>query len=102
MNPILLTLVILVGLIVYGNIAWVYIYILRKKNGFSNFLFWGSKEKFLDDFETFALGLFWPASFAVSMICWFLWLVGGGIIRTLIGYDLDGDKLVGKPNSRHP
>ncbi len=93
-HPVLLTLAILVGIIVYGNIAWMYIYILRKKNWFSDFLhFFGKKPNVLTDWETFSLGFIWPLAFAISILCWFVWLTFGGIARTLVGKDLDGKPL---------
>lgn len=93
-HPILLTLAILVGLIVYGNIAWMICYVmLNKTNWFSNLLHFGDPAPAnINAIETFGVGLFWPGWIITVIVFWYFWLLFGGLCRKVIGEKLNISK----------
>lgn len=93
-HPVYFAAAVAVAIIVYGNVAWTYIYITKEKDAWlSRFLFYWNREGGVDDWARLCLGMIWPLSFAISIICWYIWLTFGGIVRTLVGKNLDGSPL---------
>jgi len=100
-HPVYFAVAVAAAIIVYGNVAWTYTYIIREKEGFisKTLFFWNRLADNTTGWTRLFAGVVWPISLAISILCWFVWLTFGGIVRTFVGKDLDGKPLKQTPTT---
>lgn len=96
MKTFLILFAILVGLVVYGNVGWAYLYFVWKvDNQFSKCLRGGDPRCYKAQMNLsevrlyFLCAIFWPLTLIILLVYWFCWFTLGGIGKMITGQRLE-------------